>query len=40
VLVEGGSEPGLFLVTLNLDDVTRCRRLFPFLNDRRPEVYS
>jgi omega-amidase len=39
LLVEGGAEPGLFLATLALDEVARCRRLFPFLGDRRPEVY-
>ena len=39
VLVEGGAEPGLFLVTLDLDEVARSRRLFPFLEDRRPEAY-
>jgi omega-amidase len=40
VLVEGGAEPGLFLATLDLDEVGRARRLFPFLQDRRPEVYG
>lgn len=39
VLVEGGAGPGLFLVTLDLDEVARSRRLFPFLEDRRPEAY-
>jgi omega-amidase len=39
VLVEGGAEPGLFLATLDLDEVARSRRLFPFLQDRRPAVY-
>jgi predicted amidohydrolase len=39
VLVEGGSEPGLMLTTIDLDEVARARRLFPFLADRRPEVY-
>jgi omega-amidase len=40
VLVEGGSEPGLFVATLDLDEVARCRQLFPFLEDRQPEVYG
>ena len=40
VLVEGGREPGLFIATLDMDEVARCRRLFPFLDDRRPEVYA
>jgi predicted amidohydrolase len=39
VLVEAGSEPGLFLATLNLEEVTHARQRFPFLDDRRPEVY-
>lgn len=39
VSVEGGAEPGLFFATVDLDEVTRCRQLFPFLDDRRPEVY-
>jgi predicted amidohydrolase len=38
VLAEGGEEPGLFVATLNLDEVARTRRIFPFLDDRRPEV--
>jgi omega-amidase len=40
VLVEGGSEPGLYVTTIEMDEVTRARRMFPFLADRRPEVYS
>jgi len=40
VLVEGGLEPGLFLVTLDLDEVDRCRRQFPFLQDRRRATAS
>jgi predicted amidohydrolase len=39
-LVEGGSEPGLLVATLDLDEVGRARGLFPFLDDRRPEVYG
>jgi predicted amidohydrolase len=38
VLVEGDSKPGLFVATLDLGEVERARRLFPFLADRRPEV--
>lgn len=40
VLVEGGLEPGLFLATLDLDEVARARARFPWLNDRRPELYK
>jgi omega-amidase len=40
VVVEGGSDAGLFLATLDLEEVTRIRHLLPFLNDRRPELYS
>ncbi len=39
VLVEGDGEPGLFVAELDLNEVARSRRLFPFLRDRRPEVY-
>jgi predicted amidohydrolase len=39
-LVEGGREPGLFLATLDLEEVARARQLFPFLGDRRPEIYD
>lgn len=39
VLVEGGPEPELLSSSLDLDEVARARRLFPFLEDRRPEVY-
>jgi omega-amidase len=40
VLVEGGLEPGLFVATLDLDEVTTIRHRFPFLKDRQPEVYG
>lgn len=40
VLVEGKAEPGLFLATLDLDEVARNRNLFDFLGDRRPEIYG
>ena len=40
VIVEAGEEPGLSLAKLDLDEVARSRRLFPFLTDRRPEVYA
>ncbi len=39
-LVEAGSEPNLLITTLDLEEVARSRRLFPFLADRRPEVYG
>jgi omega-amidase len=40
VLVEGGEDPGLLVATLDLDEVARTRRRFPFLQDQRPEVYG
>jgi omega-amidase len=40
VLVEGGPEPELLSASLDLDEVARARRHFPFLEDRRPEVYG
>lgn len=40
VLVEAGLEPGLFLTTLDLAEVDRCRRAFPWLGDRRPDLYG
>jgi omega-amidase len=40
VLVEGSLEPGLFIATLDLDEVARCRRALPYLHDRHPEVYG
>jgi predicted amidohydrolase len=40
LLVEGGMEPGIFLATLDLGEVSRAREHFPFLKDRRPEVYG
>jgi omega-amidase len=39
-LVEAGPEPGLFVTSVDLDQVARSRELFPFLADRRPEVYG
>jgi predicted amidohydrolase len=39
-LVDGGTAPGLYLASLDLDEVDRSRDLFPFLADRRPEVYG
>lgn len=40
VLAEAGPEPGLSLISLDLEEVARSRDLFPFLADRRPDVYS
>jgi omega-amidase len=40
VLIEGGSEPNLLVDSIDLDEVARARRLFPFLADRRPDVYG
>ena len=40
VLGDAGPEPGLLVTTVELDEVARARRLFPFLADRRPEVYT
>jgi predicted amidohydrolase len=39
-LVEGGAAPGLFLATLDLEEVTRSRQRLPALENRRPELYS
>jgi predicted amidohydrolase len=40
VVTEGGPQPGLLFATLDLHEVDRVRNLFPFLADRRPEVYG
>lgn len=40
VLVDAGREEGLCLARLELEDITRWRRLFPLLQCRRPEGYS
>jgi predicted amidohydrolase len=40
VPVEGESEAGLFTATIEMDEVERARRLFPFLADRRPDLYD
>lgn len=40
VVAEGECEPGLFVATLDLEEVSRARSHLPFLQDRRPEVYS
>jgi omega-amidase len=40
VVTEGGSEPGLFVGSLDLKEVARARHRFPCLQDRRPEVYG
>lgn len=40
VLVEGGAEAGLLFAKLELAEGARTRRLFPFFDDRRPEVYG
>jgi predicted amidohydrolase len=39
-LAEGGPAPDLFIASLDLGEVERCRRQFPWLEDRRPEVYG
>ena len=39
VLVEAGTDPELILATLDLDEVERCRTTFPWLADRRPDIY-
>jgi predicted amidohydrolase len=39
VLAEAGPEPELVSSTVDLDEVARARQLFPFLADRRPDVY-
>jgi omega-amidase len=40
LLVEGTMEPDLLLATLDLDEVDKARRLFPFLADRRSDLYG
>jgi len=40
VLVEAGAEPGLFVATLDLDEVERRRRRNFWIKDRRPDVYG
>lgn len=40
ISVEGGAEPGLFLAALDLEEVIRARERFPFLSDRRPEIFD
>jgi predicted amidohydrolase len=40
VVAGDGSEPGLFVGTLDLEEVARARSRFPFLQDRRAEVYG
>jgi predicted amidohydrolase len=40
VLADAGSEPELLVTTVEMGEVARARRLFPFLADRRPEVYN
>jgi omega-amidase len=40
LLVEGTMEPDLLLATLDLDAVDRARDLFPFLADRRSDLYG
>jgi predicted amidohydrolase len=38
VLAEGGPQPELVIAHLDLAEVERARRLFPFWGDRRPEL--
>jgi omega-amidase len=40
VVAEAGPEPELLFASLDLDEVARARRLFPFFGDRRPDVYA
>jgi predicted amidohydrolase len=40
VLIDGGQDAGVYLATIDLDEVIRARSLFPFLGDRRPELYG
>jgi omega-amidase len=40
VLVERAGDPGLLVTKLDLDEVAHTRSLFPFLQDRRPDVYG
>lgn len=40
LLVEGTMEPDLLFATLDLDEVDKARSLFPFLADRRADLYG
>jgi predicted amidohydrolase len=40
VMADGGRAPTFVCATLDLDEVARCRAAFPWLQDRRPEVYG
>jgi predicted amidohydrolase len=40
VLVDGGAAPGLYVATLDLDEVSRMRQQLPFLEDRRADLYG
>ena len=40
LLVEGTMEPDLLQASLDLDEVDKARRLFPFLADRRSDLYG
>jgi predicted amidohydrolase len=39
-LADAGPEPGLLVTTVEMGEVERARSRFPFLADRRPEVYK
>ena len=40
VLIEGGEEPNLLTVEIELDRVAEIRKLLPVFEDRRPEIYE
>ena len=40
VVADAGDTPGLVMARLELDEVERCRGIFPWLEDRRPDVYE
>lgn len=40
ILIEGGDEPNLLTVEIELDHVKEARRVFSILEDRRPETYE
>lgn len=40
IIAKGGEEEEIVTAKINVDDVERCRRLFPYFRDRRPELYS
>jgi omega-amidase len=40
ILVEGGEDPGLFTVEIDLERIDQVRKRIPVFEDRRPELYD